>query len=1013
MKKLIKNLIKEDKITVFLTLVIAIFGIYSYWYLPRQENPDVSAPFAMIVTPYPGASPKDVDNLVSKKIEDELLEIDGTDETQSISSDSVSVVTIMFDNNVDVERSMQEVRNKVNDVRKDLPDGVLQSNVNTDLIETAGMLISLSGKNYSYDRLASFGEQFKRELSNVEGVSKFNIEGELQKEIKVVVDVKLLNQLNISLEELNQILKAQNIEIPAGDLELKNNNKIKVKVPGIYTSVKDIENVIIGMSKETGVVTRLKDIAEVYVGIEDGAEKFKQDGKNAVILTGYFKEGQNVVLIGDEVRDKVDKVKNRLPEDLIVNEVVYQPTDVAKSTNDFMNNLMQGIFLVILVVFIGMGLRNAIVVSTAIPLSILITFICMKFFNIKIHQMSLTALIISLGILVDNAIVVSDAIQVKVNDGVDRVKAALEATMESSIPIFVATLTTVAAFSPLLGLEGVAGDFMKAIPTVLIISILAAYVVSMFVTPVYASLLFKKKESKNGKKNKLRIFFEKTLKIGLKMKFITISLVFIVLFSVIRFVLPMLPSEFFPYVDKNLFYVEIKSEKAGDIDATEKLVDKVGGLLTKEPEITEYTSAIGNGLPKFYITVPPATPSSDYGQIVCKYDFEKGNDRFDDRLEFIAYLQNIINKNIAEGEAIIKPLANAEPGEKIKILVSGDNLETISEVSNDIKNEISKLQGITNLSTDLKDKTLELKVDIDEDKALSFGISKYDIQRQINIALYGSVPSIFRKDGEEFDINLKTDIDDMNLLLNMKIKSSMTGNKIPLKQFADITYNKKLNKIKRFKGEKTVTIKADALPGYSPVDLEDKIENEIIKNMDITSVKITFDGERESINRNFGVLGLLALAAIFLIYVILTIQFNSFSQPFVILMTIPLSLIGSVIGLYIFNKPLSLTAFLGIIALIGLVVKNGILLIEYINIARKTGMNVNDACIDAVDKRFNAIILSATTTILGLVPLAISGSSLFSPMAIALMTGLFASTFLTMVIIPVFYVSVENLINKK
>ncbi|MCT4612554.1 MAG: efflux RND transporter permease subunit [Clostridia bacterium] len=1006
MRSLIKNLIKESRITIFLTLVIAIWGMYSYRYLPRQENPDVSAPFAMIVTPYPGASPVDVDNLVSKKIEEELLELDKVDETKTISKDSISIVTIMFENTVDVDKSMQDVRNAVADVKSELPAGVYASNVNTDLLETAGILISLSGENYSYERLASFGEQFKSELQVVNGISKFNIEGELDKEVKIDVDIRRLNQLGLSFEDLNKVLQAQNIEIPSGSIDL-GENKIPVKVPGIYTNVKDIANVIIGISPETGVVTRLSDIADVYMDTEDGAEKFKQDGKNAVLLTGFFKDSENVVLVGEEVRAKIDKVKSRLPEDLIVNEVIYQPSDVAKSTNDFMINLMEGILLVVIVVFIGMGLRNALAVSTAIPLSILMTFIAMSLFKIKIHQMSLTALIISLGILVDNAIVISDAIQVKVDEGMERAKAALEATMESSVPIFVATLTTIAAFSPLLGLPGPAGDFIGTIPVVLIIAIIAAYIVAMLAIPAYASLLFKKNENKGKKENRFRKFFEDLLKKALRVRRLTIIGVFLTLYLTIRFVMPQLPSEFFPYVDKNLFYVEIKNEKSGDIDSTEALIDEVGAVLTEEPEITEYTSAIGNGMPKFYITVPPATPAMDYGQIVCKFDFEKGDNRFDDRLKFIAYLQEKIDKNVASGEAIIKPLANAEPGEKIKIMVSGEDIEQIGEVAKHIKEEIAKLDGVTNLGIDLKDKSLELKVDVDTDKAANLGVSKYDIQRQINIALYGSVPSIYRRNGSEYNIKLKSNIDDSKLLENMMIKSSMTGKKVPLKQFATITYNRKVDTIKRYKGDKTVMITADALPGYSPVEIENIVENEIIPNTELNGLTISYDGERESIKDNFGVLLILAGAAVFLIYVILTVQFNSFMQPVVILMTIPLSLIGSVTGLFLFNKPLSLTAFLGIIALIGLVVKNGILLIEYINMAREAGMNVEDACVDAVDKRFNAIILSAVTTILGLLPLAIAGSSLFSPMAISLMAGLAVSTFLTMVIIPVFYVSAD------
>lgn len=485
MENLIKKLIRERRVTLFLAVMLAVVGIYGYYLLPRQENPDVSAPIAMIVTPYPGASPKDVNELVSKKIEDEMAELDSFDYVKSVSQDSVSVVIVYFETSADSDKAMQDVRNAMTDVKSQLPTGVMASDVKTDLTESAGIVISLSGENYTYEQLASFGEQFKDALINVEGVSKFNIEGELEKEVKVIVNMEKLDQMGLSLMDLNTLLQAQNVEIPSGSLDTED-GKIKLRAPGIFESVSDIENLVIGVSQKTGVVTKLSDVADIYMGLEDDAEKFKQNGNNAVLLTGYFQDSKNVVIIGKEVREKMDTVKAGLPDDLIVDEVVYQPDAVSASTNEFMMNLIVGILLVVLVVFFGLGFRNAIVVSAAIPLSILMTFGAMYFMGIKIHQMSLTALIIALGILVDNAIVISDTVQVKYDGGMPLEEAAIEGTSMSSVPIFTATLTTIAAFMPLLGVPGAAGQFINAIPKVLIISMIAAYIVSMFVTPSMA-----------------------------------------------------------------------------------------------------------------------------------------------------------------------------------------------------------------------------------------------------------------------------------------------------------------------------------------------------------------------------------------------------------------------------------------------------------------------------------------------------------------------------------------------
>lgn len=1014
MYKLINALIKERRVTLFLALVISILGIYSYYVIPRQESPDVSAPIAMVITPYPGASPNDVKDLVTSKIEDELVEIDGYDESSGTSKEGLSIVTVQFKNNVDTDKAMQDVRNAVTDVQSELPSGVMQSQVNTDFLETAGIIISLSGDDYSYEQLASFGDLFKDKLVDIDGISKFSIEGEVDKEVKVDVDIAKLNQLGLSMADISQILQSQNIEIPSGNIDY-GNSKVTVKTPGIYTSLNDIKNIIIGISPETGVVTKLSDVGNVYMDVEEGVEKYKQNGKNAVLLTGYFQQSKNVVIIGKDVRKAIEDVKNNLPEDLIVEEVVYQPDDVSKSTNDFMLNLVEGIILVVIVVFLGMGMRNAVVVSAAIPISILITFGVMKLTGIKIHQMSLTALIIALGVLVDNAIVISDTIQVKIDEGEEVITAAYNGTTISSMPIFVATLTTIAAFSPLIGLPGGAGEFLGAISQVLIISIIAAYIVAMFITPAMAATLFKKNKVKKQKKNILRKFFDNTLKIGLKNKKVTVIYAFVAFVVAVKILMPLLPSQFFPNTDKNLFYIDITSEVSGNIDATEKLTDDVTKVLAKEPEIKSTTVAVGNGLPKFYIAMNPAKPSTDYGQMVCKFDLgNKEQRRFKNNEEFVNHIQKLLDENIPNGKTTAKLLANASPSEaKVIVRVSGKNLDRVLEISNKLKSEIAKIPGTVNVRHDFKDRTFQFQIKVDREKASNLGISGYDIQMQINTALYGKDASIYRKDGNEYNIKLKSNIDSVAMLENLAIKSSVTGNKIYLKQFATIEYGTKFDGINTFNREQTIKVMANELPGYSPVEIENIIENEILLKLDTDGTKISFAGEREDINENFSVVGILAAFCIFIIYIILLIQFNSFMQPLVILATVPLSLIGAIVGLLMFKSPLSLTAFLGIIALIGLVVKNGILLIEYINDARKAGYTIDEACVDAVDKRFNSIILSASTTVMGLVPLAISGSALFGPMAISLMFGLTISTFLTMVVIPVIYSLVETYLEKR
>lgn len=1009
MNQLILTAVKNSKIVLFLTIVIAAGGLYAYYLLPKQESPDVSVPAALVVTSYPGAAASDVKDLVTQKIEDELVELDGYDKCYAISKESVSVVTVLFTIDTDADKAMQDVRNAVADVQSELPSGCHQSQVNTNLVDTAGMVISLSGKDYSYEQLASFGELFEDKLADIEGVSKFEMIGDLNKEVKVDINTARINQLGLSIADVCDILQAQNIQIPSGDIDYAD-GQVTVSTPGIYKSVDDIRNTILIASSETGIVTKLGDVADVYMGIEEDVEKFKQNAENAVLLTGYFQENKNIVIIGKDVRKAIDEIKAQLPGNLAVEEIVYQPDAVSHSTNEFMLHLIIGVLLVVIVIFFGMGLRNALVVSTAIPISILMTFGVMYLLGIPIHQISLAALIVALGILVDNAIVVCDTIQTNLNHGESRLDAAYLGAGRCLIPIFTATLIIVAAFSPLMGIPGAAGEFLLSIPLVLITSITASYLVAMFITPAMTGLVGKPGNTHEAQASWLRSFFAELLEFGLKRKKTTVLGTFAVLIIVVALVMPRLPVEFFPYADKDLFYIDIDSEQAGNINATEELSDQVAKLLAQEPEITSTTVAIGNGMPKFYITMAPAMPSKDYAQVVCKYDLEGGKERrFKNNVELADYIQQLLDQNIPGGKCKVNLLALAIPADaKVILKVSGKNLERINEVSDHLKKEIKKITGTTNVRDDMPDNTYQLEVKLDENKAGSLGISKYDVQQQINISLYGSGASVYRRDGEEYVVRVKSDIRNVALLENLKIKSSLTGNKVPLNEFASIGVSSKTDTINTYKGEQTISVLVDLLPGHNATNIADIIESRVLPEVDAAGTKIKFEGEREDIKENFSAVLVLFGVALFIIYLILFVQFNSFIKPAIIMLTIPLSLIGSLTGLFVLEVPLSLTAFLGIIALAGLVVKNGILLIDYIEAARRQGLSINEACKDGVAKRYNAIILSALTVILALIPLAVSKNPLFAPMAVSLMFGLSVSTFLTMVIIPVVYSMIET-----
>ena len=1007
---LIKAAINNKKIVLFLVTIAILSGCYCYHIIPKQESPDVSSPAAMITTIYPGASSSDIESLVTKKIEDKVEEIDGYDYAESYSKNSASIVILYLNNDADKDKAWRDLRDKIKDIKSDLPDGCQDSVIDTNLTETAGTILSISGDNYSYEQLGNYTDDIKKQLSGVSGISRFDIKGKQDKQVKVDVDLSRINKNSISLEDVCGVLKAQNIDIPSGNLDLKT-GKIKVQTPGSFTSLKEIENTIVGVSTDTGQTIKIKDIANVHMDYDDDSSyKYTNNGENAVLLAGYFQDNKNIVLIGDDVRKKLDEIKKQLPQDLKIEEVTFQPKDVDQSVSFFMENLRDGVILVVITVLIGMGFRNAMVVSAVIPISISMSFIAMEVLGIKVHQMSTTALIIALGILVDDAIVIGDVVQVGIDQGMSGDEAAFHGIKKLFVPVFTSTLIIVGAFSPLLNIPGAVGEFMRTLPQVVMICITCSYISALFITPVMSSIFFKKSKETN-KESKLRKMFINLLTYGLKHKR-NVIIVALCIFGLSIGLMKTLGMQFFPYADKDVIYIDVSNEKVEDINSTGDLVKQVEDVLKSQKEVTNYTSAIGGGMPKFYITVPTVAPSKDTAQVMVKIDLSKTK-KFDTRQKLVEYLQSQLDSKITGGTATVKLLEQAQPiGAPIRLRLTGDDLDKIYAASDQIQEKLRNIPGTLNIRDDAAKKTYEYEVNIDSTKASEHGLLKSDIEKQINIALKGYSSSVYRKNGSDYDILVKTNISSVEDLKNLDIKSSVTNNKVLLSEVSDINLNSQLDQIKHYKKDKTVTVYSDVKTGYNAVNIEDAVTQEINK-MNIDGVHVVYDGEKNQISKNFTSLGVAGAMCILIIYVILFVQFKSFLQPLVIMCALPLSLIGVALGLKMFKMQLSLTAVMGIISLIGVVIRNGILLVEYIIEGRNEGLSIDEACLHAVSQRFRPIILSSTATITGLIPLVFSKSALFGPMSVTIIFGLASATFLTFVIVPIIYSIVNNKLEER
>lgn len=994
---MIRSAIQFKQLVFYVLFIVFIGGIYSFVVLPKQEAPDLVAPVARITAIYPGASQEDVERFVTSKVEESLMNMDEYDYSFSYTYNSISTIIVFMKYGIDSETTWNNLRRDLGELQKELPEEVMSLQIDTDLVQTAGMIISLTGENYDYDMLSLYGRKISEELKAVEGVTKFEMIGEVGKEVKVTVDESSMNRLGLSYEELSRIIKAQNLEIPSGTVNTDQGN-IPLRIKGSFNSLDDIRNIILNVSTDNYSVLKLKDIASVEFVSEDASRIFLRDGQKAVLLIGYFEDNKNVMDVGKDVRKSIDDIKINLPDTLKFEEVVFQPTEVERSINSFIMNLIIGILLVIVVVFIGMGFRNAIVVSFAIPSSILATLLVMPIIGVKIHSISITAFIVALGMLVDNAIVVSDSIQLKIDSGLEKMEACVVGTGEVIISILTSTLTTVAAFSPLMLLNSIAGDYVKSLPQIVIVSLTASFLFAFLVTPCFAYVFFKPSKVRSKKTKKTIMQF--LLEYGMRHKIISFitGIIIIALFGSTFLFLNII---FFPKADKTVVYIDITAEKNIDTDYTKQVTDQIEVLLQGTKGVTHYTTAIGGSLPKFYDTmgVYPEIPGN--AQILVDLDLSQSE--FVKNTDFVNALQKKIDEGLLSGKATVKELEYAEPiSAPIYIRVSGQDQDALWQKVREMEDLLSQVPGAIHVRTDYDPFVYEYEISLNEERLSFYGLMKYDVLNEVSIALRGRDVSVYRNQGEEYTILLQSDMTSTDDIENLMIKSTATGSKHLLKDLGSVQLVKIKPTVRKYNGVNTIILMSDIDKGYDSGSVEKAFKAKVA-SISLENIKIIYDGESSKIFQYFGNLGFTAVFAIVMIFTILLFQFKNFRQSLIILLSLPLSAAGAIFGLFMMDQPISFTGMLGIISLIGIVVNNAIVLMDFINMEREQGMTVDEAAVRASVVRFRPIILTTVTTVIGLLPLMFSTSELFKPMAVTLVFGLMVSTFLTLVFIPLTY----------
>ncbi|MEY8414770.1 efflux RND transporter permease subunit [Tissierella praeacuta] len=1003
--------IEHRSIVAVLSLFIILSGVYVYIEMERQENPDVVSPGATVKTIYPGATPEDVERLIVKPLEDKINEIPNIKLMTSYSLDNVGVIIVRLKDLTDeqITETWNKLKDKVDEVQ--LPDGAYDPEVDTELVDTYGMLFTISGDDYKYKDLKVVADELQERIEKIDGVARVEIDGHIKDEIHIDLDLLRMRNFKIPMNTIGMALKARNINIPGGSLKLQQSN-IPITTTGEYNDINDIKNTIVGMS-EAGNIIYLKDIANITEQEGERDIYVSGNGEKALLLTLKYSEGENIVKIGEKIRKSLKEYEKTLPSGMNLNIITDQSEYVNDAIKDFEGNLIAAILLVVVVVFLTMGSRSAIVVSSAIPITVMATFVFMKFFGIILHQVSIASLIVCLGLLVSNAIVANDNMDLHLSQGKERKVAITDGIKEVRIAILTSTLTTVASFLPLAMMKGVAGKFVKDLPVMVTIALMSSYLISLTVVPAmgYTFLKEKKKEEVSTKKRKIlanklgeaflkfyELFLDQTLK-----KPRTTILIAVGVLALTSLLIPSLGLQLFPFVERDQYIIDVTLAEGTTVEKTHEIIQDIEALLLEDPSVTNFLSKVGDGIPKFYPSFFGNQIASNKGQFVVNGEIAQ-----------IENVQRKLNENIPGARIEVKQLENAIPVElPVQVRVTGKDVDVLKDISNQIKEILYTIEEGQHVQDDYGSKTLKMTIDVNQDKASMVGLTNYDISSTVRMAVNGLEMTKLRPDNSDDDVPVILRIPseqrkNVDMLNNIFITSQITGKNVPINQIAEIKSEFNLNRIIRRNRDRTITVGFHPKSGHSAAEVL-KIVEERMKDFEVPEgYSYEFGGENEDRVEAFESLVAPSILAIVLVYLILMFQFFDLRQPLIIMGTIPLSFIGVILGLKITGFPLGFMALNGVVSLMGVVVNNGIVLLDYINILKRTGMETLDAVKTASMARLRPITIGMVTTVIGLVPMGIRGGSLWAPLAYTIIFGLMVSSVLTVLVIPASFIVFES-----
>ena len=999
--------IKNKVISWLFLVILAIGGVSSFSNLSRLEDPAFTIKDAMIISTYPGASSMEVEEELTYPLEKEIRQLPYIDKITSTSSDGMSqiMVSMKMDYGPDeLPQIWDEMRRKINDLQPTLPSGVQSVQIIDDFGDVFGVMLMLTGDGYDYVELKQYADYLTRELELVDGVGKVSIDGDQQEQLFVEMSLERLAALNLDMSTVTSLLAQQNSVVSSGEVML-NGQSLAIKPNGTLSTVEELENLIIH-GRDTGNLIRLKDVSTVTRGIaEKPGNVLTYNGKPAINIGIAFSSGVNVVEIGQALDAELERLESIKPAGIELNYFYNQAQEVDKSVSDFIISLVEAVAIVIVVLLFAMGLRSGVIIGLVLLLTVFGTFILMDYNEVELHRISLGALIIALGMLVDNAIVVVEGILVGLKKGKTKLQAAKDIVTQTQWPLLGATIIAITAFAPIGLSKDATGEFMGSLFWVLCFSLFLSWITALTLTPFLADLMLKE-EDKTGTdedpyKGILFVVFGAMLKFALRFRWLTVaSMVGLLAVSVVGF--GMVKQQFFPASNTPMFYVDMWMPEGTDIRETIKQTEKVESYIRKLDNVDFVTTTAGQGMQRFALTYQPEKSYEAYAQLQV---------RTTDRDTMFATLEKLDEKLAIEFEQPTFQFKLIEfgpsPASKIEARVIGPDPDVLRTIATDVENILLADPGARNVRHDWRERTKELVPLFNESKARRLGISKADLSHTLQMAFGGYNIGLLRDGTHMLPIVARLPEEerfDFESLNNVKIWSPSLQTYIPVEQVIDgveLQWSEPLIQRKNRKRTLTVLADHDVLGDETPASLFARVQPKIEALPLPSGYSIEWGGEYESSkDAQESLFGSLPMGYL-LMFIITMLLFNSVRKPLVIWFTVPLSIIGVSIGLLSTNMPFSFTAFLGLLSLSGMILKNGIVLLDQINSELETGKDPYLAVVDSAISRVRPVSMAALTTILGMIPLVFD--AFFGSMAITIMAGLGFATVLTLIVVPVMF----------